>query len=83
MNADLSSKLSQVIEQVPKDELYDFVCDYAWSHEELAMALVNEFWKADKDDYRSMVQQCLMHPSPASIKNGDGYDWGAIKGNVK
>ena len=42
------------------------------------MALVNEFWRPEKDDYRSMVQQCLMHPTPSGIKNGDGYDWGAI-----
>ncbi len=77
-----SSKLSEVIKLVPKDELYDFVCDYAKSHEELALALVNEFWKADEDDYRSMVQQCLMHPSPAGIRNGDGYDWGAIASDL-
>ena len=75
---DLSSKLTQVIEQIPKDVLYDFCCSYAQEHEELAMALVNEFWRPEKDDYRSMVQQCLMHPTPAGIKNGDGYDWGAI-----
>ena len=36
------------------------------------------FWRPEKDDYRSMVQQCLMHPTPSGIKNGDGYDWGAI-----
>ena len=78
VNADLSSKLTQVIEQIPKDVLYGFLCDYAQSHEELAMALVSEFWQAEKDDYRSMVQQCLLHPSPAGIKNGDGYDWGTI-----
>ena len=78
MNADLSSKLAQVIEQIPKDVLYDFCCSYAQEHEELAMALVNEFWRPEKDDYRSMVQQCLMHPTPSGIKNGDGYDWGAI-----
>ena len=82
MNADLSSKLAQVIEQVPKDVLYDFLCDYAQSHEELAMALVSEFWQAERDDYRSMVLQCLMHPSPAGIKNGDGYDWGAIAADL-
>lgn len=76
--SDLSSKLTQVIEQIPKDVLYDFCCSYAQEHEELAMALVNEFWRPEKDDYRSMVQQCLMHPTPAGIKNGDGYDWGAI-----
>ena len=69
--SDLSSKLTQVIEQVPKDVLYDFCCSYAQEHEELAMALVNEFWRPEKDDYRSMVQQCLMHPTPAGIKNGD------------
>jgi len=69
---DLSSKLTQVIEQIPKDVFYDFCCSYAQEHEELAMALVNEFWRPEKDDYRSMVQQCLMHPSPAGIKNGDG-----------
>ena len=78
MISDLSSKLSQVIEQIPKDVLYDFLCSYAQEHEELAMALVNEFWQAEEDDYRSMVEQCLMHPMPAGIKNGDGYDWNAI-----
>ena len=82
MKADLSSKLAQVIEQVPKDVLYDFLCSYAQEHEELAMALVSEFWQADKDDYRSMVQQCLMHPSPAGIKNGDGFNWGAIAADL-
>ena len=82
MKAELSSKLTQVIELVPKDVLYDFLCDYAQSHEELAMALVSEFWQAEKDDYRSMVQQCLMHSSPAGIKNGDGYDWGAIAADL-
>ena len=76
--SDLSSKLTQVIEQIPKDVLYDFCCSYAQEHEELAMALVNEFWRPEKDDYLSMVQQCLMHPTPAGIKNGDGYNWGAI-----
>ena len=82
MKADLSSKLAQVIEQVPKDALYDFLCSYAQEHEELAMALVSEFWQAEKDDYRSMVQQCLMHPSSAGIKNGDGFDWGAIAADL-
>ena len=76
--SDLSSKLTQVIEQIPKDVLYDFCCSYAQEHDELAMALVSEFWRPEKDDYRSMVQQCLMHPTPSGIKNGDGYDWGAI-----
>ena len=66
------------MEQIPKDVLYDFLCSYAQSHEDLAMALVNEFWQAEEDDYRSMVQQCLMHPMPAGIKNGDGYDWDAV-----
>ena len=46
------------------------------------MALVSEFWQAEKDDYRSMVQQCLLHPSPAGIKNGDGYDWGTIAADL-
>jgi len=78
MNADLYSKLTEVIEQVPRDVLYDFCCSYAQEHEELAMALVSEFWRAEKDDYRSMVQQCLMHPTPAGIKSGDGYDWSAV-----
>ena len=79
MNADLSSKLAQVIEQVPKDVLYDFLCDYAQSHEEQAMALVSEFWQAERDDYRSMVQQCLMHPTPSGIKNGKCIDSALIE----
>ena len=79
---DLSSKLAQVIEQIPRDVLYDFCCSYAESHEELAMALVNEFWRPEKDDYRSMVQQCLMHLAPSGIRNGDGYDWGAVAADL-
>ena len=51
--SDLSSKLTQVIEQIPKDVLYDFCCSYA-----------------------------QMHPTPAGIKNGDGYDWGAIAADL-
>ena len=82
MKAELSSKLTQVIEQIPKDVLYDFCCSYAQEHEELAMALVSEFWRPEKDDYRSMVQQCLMHPTPSGIKNGDGYDWGVIAADL-
>ena len=73
--SDLSSKLTQVIEQIPKDVLYDFCCSYAQEHEELAMALINEFWRPEKDDFRLMVQKCLMHPTSSGIKNGDGYDW--------
>lgn len=79
---DLSSKLAQVIEQIPRDVLYDFCCSYAQEHEELAMALVNEFWRPEKDDYRSMVQQCLIHPSPSDNRNGDGYDWGAVAADL-
>lgn len=36
---DLASKLTQVIEQIPKEVLYDFLCSYAQSHDELAMVL--------------------------------------------
>ena len=70
---DLSSKLAQVIEQIPKDVLYDFCCSYAQEHEELAMALVNEFWRPEKDDYRSMVQQCLMQTEMAGKYETGGY----------
>ena len=80
--SDLSSKLAKVIEQIPKDVLYDFCCSYAQEHEELAMALVNEFWRPEKDDYRSMVQQCLMHPTPAGVKRGDDYDHLENRGDV-
>ena len=82
MHKDLLSKLSQVIEQISRDVFYDFCCSYAESHEELAMALVNEFWRPEKNDYRSMVQQCLMHPTPSGIRNGDGYDWGAVAADL-
>ena len=29
-----------------------------------------------------MVQQCLMHPTPSGIRNGDGYDWGAVAADL-
>ena len=59
---DWSSKLENVLERVDKDTLYDFITAYARTHEDFALLPVNEFWQAEKDDYRSMVQQCLMHP---------------------
>ena len=40
MKEELSSELAQVIEQIPKDVLYDFCCSYAQEHKELAMFLV-------------------------------------------
>lgn len=46
----LSAKLAQVMEQIPKEVLYEFMCNYAQSHEELAMALVSEFWRPEKDE---------------------------------
>lgn len=76
MATDLPSKLKQVIEQIPKDVLYDFVCSYAQSHEDLAMALVSEFWQAEKGDYHSMVQQCLMHPTPSRVTLVDNISGG-------
>ena len=45
MTTDLSFKLAQVIEQIPKDVLCGFLRSNAQSHEELAMALVSEFWQ--------------------------------------
>ncbi len=64
---DWSSKLEQVLKRTDKDTLYDYLCDYAKSHEELAMALIGEFWQTEKDDYKSMVQKCLMHPTTEEV----------------
>ena len=63
--SDLSSKLAQVIEQIPKDVLYDFCCSYAQEHEELAMALVNEFWRPEKDDsQRGIMKEIVAECKP-------------------
>jgi len=56
---DLSSKLTQVIGQIPKDVLYDFCCSYAQEHEELAMIpsnelkMLREMVKLDSGNYLS------------------------------
>ena len=75
---DWSSKLEQVLKRTDKDTLYDYLCDYAKSHEELAMALIGEFWQTEKDDYKSMVQKCLMHPTKLGAKSHEAYDWTAV-----
>ena len=36
MISDLAFKLAQAIEQIPKNVLYGFFCDYAQSHDEQA-----------------------------------------------
>lgn len=57
---DLSSKLAQVIEQIPRDVLYDFCCSYAEEHEELAMALVNEYWRAENVDVLVILNSIII-----------------------
>lgn len=79
---DWSSKLTQVFESTKKKALLDFIADYARNHDDLAMALVNEFWKAEKDDYRSMVQKCLMHPTRLGPKSHEAYDWSAVASDL-
>ena len=63
MKTELSSKLAQVIEQIPKDVLYDFLCSYAEEHEELAMA----FFEIPRP-------LCLkgLHLSLYSLSSGEG-----------
>ena len=39
MNTDLSSKLAQVIEQIPKDVLYGFLCEYGTQIAQMAQIL--------------------------------------------
>lgn len=79
---DWSSKLEQVLNRTDKDTLYKYLCHYAQSHEELAMALIGEFWQAERDDYRSMVQKCLMHPTMLGAKSPEGYDWTAVASDL-
>lgn len=79
---DWSSKLEQVFESTKKNALYDFMCSYAKSHEDLAMALIGEFWRAEKDDYKAMVQKCLMHPTKLGVKSHEAYDWNAVASDL-
>mgnify|MGYP006916079398 CR=1 FL=1 len=76
--ADWSPKLALVLKETDKDSLFHFMCSYAEAHEELAMALITEFWQTAPDDYRSMVQQCLMHPASIGLRTGESFDWAAI-----
>ena len=55
MTTDLSSKLKQVIEQIPKEMLYDFVCSYAHSHESWQWPLSGE--------YKKLLVGKLHHPT--------------------
>lgn len=52
-----------LLEQAANKKPAYYLCDYAKSHKELAMALIGEFWQTEKDAYKSMVQKCLMHPT--------------------
>ena len=61
---DWSSKLEQVLKRTDKDTLYDYLCDYAK--------------QTEKDDYKSMVQKCLMHPTKLGAKSHEAYDWTAV-----
>ena len=42
MISDLSSKLTQVIEQITKDVLYDCCCSYAQEHPNMAFRRMSE-----------------------------------------
>lgn len=79
----LFPKLEKVLSSISQEELSDFARSYAMSNDDMAMALVERFWRPDADEYKDIVDACFMHPSIIRTRYGEALDWEAVTKDVK
>lgn len=59
-NTDLE-KIQKVLSKISGKELKEFVRTYALTHDDLATALVERYWKPERGNIREMVEACFAH----------------------
>lgn len=73
-------KIDKVLSKISGKELKDFVRSYAFTHEDLATALVERYWKPERGNIKEMVEACFAH---TGVKSGvfglPSLDWRQIE----
>lgn len=73
-------KIEKVIAKIPGRELKDFIRCYALTHEDLATALVEKYWKPERGNCKEMVEACFAHAGTSSGVFGmPSLDWRRIE----
>ena len=73
-------KIDKVLSKISGKELKDFVRSYAYTHEDLATALVERYWKPERDNFKEMVEACFAHTSVTCGGMGmPSLDWRQIE----
>lgn len=55
------AKIEKVLSKITGKELKDFVRGYACIHDDLALALIEKYWKPERGNYKEMVEACFAH----------------------
>ena len=77
-------KIEKVLAKISSRELKDFIRCYALTHEDLATALVEKYWKPERGNYKEMVEACFAHTGLSSgILGMPSLDWRQIEQDLK
>ena len=72
-------KIERVLSKISSKELKEFVQWYAYTHEDLATALVEKYWKPNRGNWKEMVEACFAHTGMTSGLYGEpSLDWRQI-----
>lgn len=74
------NKIEKVLSKITGKELKEFVRFYALTHDDLATALVEKYWKPERGNWKEMVEACFAHTGRTSgIYGMQSLDWRQIE----
>lgn len=74
------TKTDKVLGKISGKELKNFVRLYACTHENFATALIEQYWKPERGNYKEMVEACFAHVSVLGKQYGmPSLDWRKIE----
>ena len=74
------NKIEKVLSKIPGKELKEFVRFYALTHDDLATALVEKYWKPERGNWKEVVEACFAHTGRTSgIYGMSSLDWRQIE----
>lgn len=81
-NSDIE-KIERVLSKISSKVLKEFVRWYAYTHEDLATALVEKYWKPKRGNSQEMVEACFAHTGMTSGLYGEpSLDWRQIENDL-
>lgn len=73
-------KIDKVLSKITGKELKRFVGEYAYLHDDFAIALVEKYWKPERGNYKELVEACFAHANILVKRFGQPeLDWRKIE----